>query len=519
MKEVASVGLDPLAAVPSHLRARIVSGMRWTLWLSLLASPLGYGTSILLARVGPEAIGTYGLLAVYLSLASGLIYLGGDAVLIKFIPELPQEKRLAFLGSYFLVTCLALGPWVVAAALWPQGLRHLFGGNIAAPYQVLLICLAPIHICFCLIVAALKGTLEIRWAQIMMRALTVVSFLIYATLFVLDRQLLSAHYTALIWGVYLGLVTLEGVFGMRHLVRMTAWKEGWRSLPFFLPRGFWSYTLATQQVSTLRFFIDRLDLLLILNFGGLILLGKYVAIRTLAEVIQVSNRFLTLDALMPSLTNVLAVRDTAAASQIMSVNLRLLFLANAATTFGLMFLAGPITALLGARYASVSKLFVVMVLFMGLSEAINVAGTLLTSLGKQQRSVWVRLGQLAIYGPLFYILWTRWQLLGAVIASGVAMLVSNVVLLVVARHSGDVHFSWARDYAALAGVGLLSFTAAMHWMPMPVPAALGAWAVSWGAFLLLGRYTLVECRALVSCFLPSSLRLGGNQPVYRFWGN
>ena len=502
MKALASTKLDPLAAVPSHLRTRIVSGMRWTLWLSVLASPLGYATTILLARVGPEAIGTYGLLIVYLGVVSGLIYLGGDAVAIKFIPELESDKRIAFVCSYFLVTCLTLGPWIAAAALWPEWLRHLFGGNIAAPYEVLLICLAPIHIAFCLVVAVLKGLLEIRWAQIMLRAITVGSFLIYGALFIFDRRLLSAHYTELIWSVYLGLATIEAMLGVRHLVRLTAWKGGWRRLRFFLPYGFWRYTLSTQQVSALRFFTDRLDLLLVLNFGGLAVLGKYVAIRTLAEIIQVSNRFLTLDTLLPSLTNVLASRDRTAASQIMSVNLRVLFLANAATTCGLMFLAGPITSLLGPRYASVSELFVLMVLFLGLSEPINLGATLLSSVGKQQRAVWVRLGQIGLYVFLFFSLWPRGQLLGAIIANGVAMLLSNAVLLVVARRSTDVHFSWGRDYLAFASVGVASFLLARHWLPVPLSLALVASMVSWGTFLLIGRFTISECRALIGCFLP-----------------
>ena len=45
-----------------NVPAPIGTGMRWTLWLSLLALPFGYATSFLLARIGPEALGAFGVL-------------------------------------------------------------------------------------------------------------------------------------------------------------------------------------------------------------------------------------------------------------------------------------------------------------------------------------------------------------------------------------------------------------------------------------------------------------------------
>lgn len=78
---------------PSELRTRIFVGMRWTVWLSILALPFSFGTNVILARIGPEAIGTFGLLAVYISIVAAFLYLGSDSVIIKFIPELAAERR------------------------------------------------------------------------------------------------------------------------------------------------------------------------------------------------------------------------------------------------------------------------------------------------------------------------------------------------------------------------------------------------------------------------------------------
>src|SRR3984893_10785585 len=137
LTEGSEVALESLKDVPDHQRRRIVAGMRWTVWLSAASIPFGYGTTILLARTSPEAIGTYGLLSVYIGAVLGLFYLGGDAVAIKFIPELDPEDRLSFLGSYFLIVCLAVLPWLAAAAVWPQKLHYVLGEQASESFEML----------------------------------------------------------------------------------------------------------------------------------------------------------------------------------------------------------------------------------------------------------------------------------------------------------------------------------------------------------------------------------------------
>jgi O-antigen/teichoic acid export membrane protein len=351
-----------------------------------------------------------------------------------------------------------------------------------------------------LVLAALKANLEIRWSQILMRIVTVGSFSLYATLFFLRRSFLAAHYNILIWGIYFGLIGLATVIGIRRLL-FTNPTAGLRSLRFFLPRGFWRYTLLTQQVSLTNFFINRLDLILVLNFGGLKLLGKYVAVVTAAEVIRTAN-LIFLDTLLPSLTNTLAIGNLEAASQIFAVNLRILFLVNGAATFGLILLSGPIAHLLGPQYSSIVQLLALMVFFVGTSTPGAVGGTVLSSLGKQQWAVAVRLGQLAMYVLLFWNFWPRWNLLGAVLASGVAMLLANVIMLLVACGSFPVRFGVWMDYAKLAVVGLAAAFLTSRFIPSGLGWALFAWTGVFVVFVVSARYSVSEIRGLAACFLP-----------------
>ncbi|MDE3179189.1 MAG: hypothetical protein KGM47_05955, partial [Acidobacteriota bacterium] len=377
-----SRGVQNLAAVPEHQRRRIVTGMRWTFWLSALSAPFGYGTSALLARTGPEVIGTYGLLMVYITLVAAIFYLGGDAAVIKYVPEITPEQRPSFLSSYLLVICLGLLPWLALVSLWPRGLHYLFGSQGGAPFQILLLTLSPIYIVFCLVAAALKGMLEMAWAQGLLRVVTAGSFIIYSILFFFDRTLLVSHYTVLIWAVYLGLVAIGAAVGLQHLRKLEGWKSSWRKVKFFLPPGFGRYVFSLEQSSALGFLMNRLDFILVLNFAGLALLGEYVAVYTVAQIIQVVNTYFV-DALLPSLTNVLAHRNFDAASQIYQVNLRILFVVDMMLTCGLVFFIGPIVAVMGDAYVSITSLFVLLVLFFGLAAPGAIGSTAMTSVGKQ----------------------------------------------------------------------------------------------------------------------------------------
>ncbi|MGH9395373.1 MAG: hypothetical protein ACRD18_00795 [Terriglobia bacterium] len=495
-------GAEGLAAVPAHQRDRIVTGMRWTFWLSALSAPFGYGTSALLARTGPEVIGTYGLLMVYITLISSIFYLGGDAVVVKYVPEIQPERRPAFLVSYLLVISLGLLPWLAIAAFWPHGLHYLFGAQGGVSFQFIVLCLSPIYIVFSLVAAALKGMLEMAWAQALVRIVTVGSFLLYAILFFFGHGLLETYYTELIWGIYLGLVALGAIVGFHQLRKSEGWRSSWRRLNFFVPPGFWRYVFSLEQSSALGFLMARLDFILVLNFAGLALLGKYVAIYAVAQGIQVVNKYFV-DALLPSLTNVLATRNLNAASQIYSVNLRILFVANMMLTCALMFFIGPIVLLMGHAYVSITGLFVLMVLFFGLAAPGAVGSTALTSVGMQQRTVWVNLGQVALFIVLFLSLWPRWHLLGAILAQGISILISYIILLAVARFSVPFKFSAAKDYVIFLLVGGLAGAIALFLGPLPLPIAAVAWIIAVGAFLLLAGYRLGEAKMLVVFFLPA----------------
>src|SRR5260370_15171331 len=134
---------------------------------------------------------------------------------------------------------------------------------------------------YSLALAGLRGLLDIKWAKALDRLLAIGSFCIYATIFLISRRFLAVHYAGLVWSVYLTLTAIAATVGLRRFLRLSPPQIPWRGLRFFLPPGFWRYTLGLQASSLLGVVSGRLDYVFLLNAGGLALLGKYVALVTI----------------------------------------------------------------------------------------------------------------------------------------------------------------------------------------------------------------------------------------------
>jgi O-antigen/teichoic acid export membrane protein len=491
-----------LLSNPSELRTRIFVGMRWTVWLSILALPFSFGTNVVLARIGPEAIGTFGLLAVYISIVAAFLYLGGDSVIIKFIPELSPDKRLPFLLSYLLIVGAALCLWLALFFKWPEQLGYLFGnkGN-SSSFYLLVLYLSPLYIVFSMIVAVLKGLLEIRSAQTLTRGINIGSFCIYAVLSLFAHQSLALHYTTWVWTIYLGLTALLGAVGLQRLFSVSSFDWRTSRWQFFLPSGFWKYLFATQQLSILGFFVGRLDYVLVLRLGNLKTLGQYAAISTIALLIPQVNMYF-LDSLLPSLTNLFASSDLHAASEIFRVYMRISFIVNTATTCALLLLTSVVLKILGPQYTSLHVPLIIAILLIGLANPGAVGNILLSSVGKQQRAVYIAIAQFALYCVLFSLLWPLWHLLGAIVAYGSAICVSYLASLFVAGRCVPIKVSVAKEYGVFTVVSILTAAAVLFPKSSLNLLAAPLWVFAMALFLLLAGYRGAEIRILIRCFLP-----------------
>lgn len=482
----------------------MVSGMRWTLWLSVLSAPCGYITTVLLARVDPAVVGTYGLLSLYIGLTSIFLFFGGNGVAIKFLPEVPPEKRLSFLVSYFLVILAVTLPYQIAASIWPRGLQYVLGSEAGNWFGVLLVWLAPLYILSSLVLAALKGLLEIKWSQLYNRIITLASFVLYADMYFFARPFLAAHYVAIIWSAYLALALSVTVLGMRRLLPHLRGGQLREPVRFFLPPGFWSYTSGLQLGSLLTFLSTRLDYIFILNAGGLVEFGRYVALITLVSVIPTFATFV-LDSLLPSLTNTLAVRDYESSRRLTELYLRFMLPCGMlAATFAILF-AHPVFAVLGPHYRDLVSLGLLAFPIAALQVLNWFVGTMFTAIGQPYGSVIGLAGRMVVFCAAFWLLWAHYRLWGAIVAWGLAEVAYQILGLLVLVRRMPFSLSFVPTYIAfLAAVGVAAL-AASYLAGQSLLISAVVWLTIVGVFFLVARYSWSEIRRLAFMVLPSRI--------------
>ena len=495
-----------LAGASPEMRHSILSGIRWTFWLSAMSVPFSFVTSILLARVGPEVIGTFGLLQIYIGVVACFFFLGGNAVAIKFLSELKERERFSFLASYFVIICIALVPWLVAVTLWPEGLRYLFGKGNTGPFWIFFLYLTPIYVIYSLSLASLKGILQLRWAQSLDRLVTVGSFSVYVVLFFAARGFFAVHYRAVIWGTYLILVISIGILAARRFLRLNHWRENWRPLRFFLPGGFWKYTLGLQAASVLGFFTNRLDYLFLLYAGGVALLGRYVALMTLFYPISKVASF-ALDSLLPSLTNTLARRDYVSSRELTETYMRIMVPSALIVAGFMVFFARAVVLLLGPRYRSLEQLIWVGAPFAVVAAMNWFTGTMLGACGRPDCDAYTKILRLGLFVALFWPMWHRYGLLGAILTWGVCEVFYHIVSLYWVRRVAGFRFAVFHTYwPAVAMLVLLPilqrFIGNSSWV-----LSLTLWAAMILLFFWLAGYSVSEIRRLVKLFLPGSWAL------------
>lgn len=479
----------------------MIAGVRWTLWLAAVGLPLGFGTRLLLARAGPQVIGDFGALLLYIRFVATFLFFGGNAVAIRFLPCVAPARRRSFLSTYAAIVLLAFLPWLVLAAAWPRGLHYLLGDLGGPELERRLLWLAPIAIVFSLLTAALKALLRIREAQLLARLVTAGSFVAYVGLFFWARSALVTHTVALLWGVYFALAAAGAAGALRMLLRAMP-----RSAPgqprWFLPAGFWPYTLGLQGNSAITFLSTQLDLILVLQWGGVRPLGMYIALMTLVAMTPTLLDVL-LDSLLPALTNALASGGDRAADELAMTFGRLLFPCAFALATLLELFAAPLVRLFGSAYLGLVPWVRLAAPLAAIASASHLFGTLFSATGQPERLIGAHAGRVALFCCLFPMLWARWQLGGAVLTWIAAELTFHFIALWQMRRL-QVRCALRGGYQSMA-LGLLVAAAIGQAEPaLPFGACLTVWSLLVASFLLAARYQPAELRALARLLAPGT---------------
>ncbi len=506
-----ATSVEVMGAVPAQLRGRIVSGMRWTIWATAITAPLTYCVSTLLARIGPEVVGAYGLTTIYAWTTSTFLFLGGGAVVVKFIPQVANEKRLRFLVSYLVVVLALALPWQIAGTLRPSILRYAFGTSGSPGLHVLLLWIAPCYVFYLLVDSALASLLEMRYQQLLRRFMSVVGFSIYTTAFFLARGFLARHYVPLIWTVFLGLSLGVAVAGARKVIKVckgerglpgrTGWQDGRAPWAFFLPEGFWKYTLGVQASSMLGLFASLAGILT-LNVGGISAFGRYVALMAIVALLNGPVQ-LVLSTFLPSLTNALELPEREAASAVVGLWSRLLLGCAAVGLIVLSLLAAPLVHLFGHGYTELILLVPIACAGAAIDALSQLAAAVLYAMSRPYVNMAGQLARLVTLLACFWPLWTRYHLLGTVLALVTSQAAQCAVQVIMLAANKDLFKGALSRTLVPYALTVASVLVLSHWTTgWPMGARIAIYATCPAGFFLAAGYTIKELTALVHLVLP-----------------
>lgn len=494
-----------LDAVPPRERERIVSGMRWTIWATVATAPLAYCVNTLLARMGPDVIGVYGLTTIYSFFASTFFFFGGGAVVIKFAPSLPKEKLLGFLASYLLVILALALPWEVAGTLKPSLLYYAFGNSGSQGLQILLLWIAPLYAVYLLVDAALAALLELRYQQLIRRFVSVAAFAAYTLAFFLARDFLARHYVVLIWGVYLGLTFIAALLGAQRIIAVCKGRLRGLTLSPRFPQGFWRYSVGVQANSLLGI-CAGLAGVFTLNAGGLAAFGRFAALMAIVTLIDRSV-LLVLGSFLPSLTTAMELSDAQAAPAVIATWSRLLLLGILLVCVTFSAAAVPLIGLFGSGYRELIPLVPIACAGAAIDALNQLTASIYYAVGRPYANAGAQLARFLALVVSFWPLWAHYHLLGAVLAWFLSELVqcaAQISVLVVSR-------SWFR--------AALSRTLTPYLLTLGGLLIISRWGYDLGAeerslayaacvpvFLFFARYSVRELVDLVGLVLPMAGR-------------
>lgn len=225
--------------VGREVNRRAREGVRWILWITVVAAPMAFLTNTLLARLSPLALGYYGAVVLFSATFQTVGILGGPKLFTRFVPVLARRDRVPFLLSY---SVLVLGSFLVvtlvAQLAAPAALASLlerFGG----PSVPLAIAVAAVIVVMTFTSHFLFGVLSGPEASVVAR-LPVLGFFVAALLGATTfREVAVADPARYLWIATLAVFGASALLASIFAVRTEEFRDAGK-LRWILPAGFWS---------------------------------------------------------------------------------------------------------------------------------------------------------------------------------------------------------------------------------------------------------------------------------------
>ena len=363
------------------IKKKSIAGAKYTVLLTLLTIPLTYGVNIILGRISPEALGTYGLVLIFIAVITTFILFAGNTLVVKKLPEIEDNKKLSFLLTYMLLTLFASVIFIILMLLFPNIFKLITQTELTPTVLKFFILFVPVVIIQQLVIYSLNGIMEIKTSVILQKIIPVGNFIFILSLFIFFRELIARNYRVLIWATYISLTLISAIIGSYLLSQKLKKKHYTNKVKFFIPDNFWLFAIFVHISTILFFAYGKMDQLFILKYFDIHEFGLYYAALQTAMMIRLAPMLIG-RVLLPTFSNLLAsneikliqkgYRETVKYNTLMIISVALLCI----------FFSRQIMGMFGEAYIQNHLVLVILGIFFMTGSIGTVANPLITAKGK-----------------------------------------------------------------------------------------------------------------------------------------
>ena len=444
----------------NEIKEKSISGAKWAIILTAISLPLGYGTNIVLGRISPEALGTYGIIIIFVSIVITFILFGGNTALVKYLPEVGNSRQVSLIIGYLALSFIIAVPFMLGLYFCPQVINFLLKKGIEANLLTHLFLLIPVIILQQIIMFSLNGLMEIKLSVLSQRILSFGNFCIFSLIFLFFKNFFTGNYQSIILITYSGLLFSTTVIALFFLIkRLQELKTKWKVRPYF-PKGFWRFALFVHASTLLSFAYNNTDQLLLLGYLSISQLGLYLAVLRTAMFIRLIPQILG-QVMLPTFSNLLAMNEIKIIQKGYNMITKYNVLVSVPIALVCIFFPHQILALFGSKFEGSYGVLVVLAFFFGLGTMGQVNASLIVARGKSGLHFLNSSIQIGFQIAASLLLVQKFGSFGVAIAKGGSLLFAQIGLILIVFSVLNLNLKIPRSYYA----GIITIMAAglLYW--------------------------------------------------------
>jgi O-antigen/teichoic acid export membrane protein len=473
-----------------------ISGTKWMVILSLLAMPLGYIVNILLGRLSTEALGAYSLYAVTVGFISSFIILGGNNAIVRYLPQLPVDKKIPFLWGYFLIQFVIASLALLVLVYYPRALDLALGQTLSQNIKIFLFFLIPAVILLANSTYILNALMEIKTSAFITQLISWGNLVGYLFLFIFARSFFSANVINVVWGLSLSIYVLMLIVSLTIVLKKIKSfnvNNDFRLPKPHIPPGFWWFSLTLYGCAIIYFLSEKIDQLFIIQKFDLNQLGLYYASLQTANIIR-SIPILIGSTLLPTFSNLIASNDLNMIQEVFRRNLKYFTLFIFVASLFCMLFSKEILSLFGAEYALNYQVLSWLSIFSGVSSLGTISPALIIARGHSTVYFVNALIQLVIQTIMIFVLTGRLGITGLAISKGIGLGIAQIGLALIVIKILHMNIKILREYFVsiliLVSLAILYFTLSID---EPIIRAV-MFLCGTAIFVYLGKYTIKDIK-------------------------